>query len=82
MPAAARCLLLTSREERRCGKLPSRQSTGARVQPGVNTMMALSRYRDAILQNSSPERPLVYQPLIPQLLTASYHCILLAAKGL
>ena len=44
-------------------------------------MMALSRYRDALLQNSSPERPLVYQPLIPQLLTASYHCILLPPRA-
>ena len=52
-----------------------------RVQPGVYTMMALSRYRDALLQNSSPERPLVYQPLIPQLLTASYHCILLPPRA-
>ena len=51
-----------------------------RVQPGVYTMMALSRYRDALLQNSSPERPLVYQPLIPQLLTASYHCDVRYAK--
>ena len=52
-----------------------------RVQPGVYTMMALSRYRDALLQNCSPERPLVYQPLIPQILTACYHCILLPPRA-
>ena len=52
-----------------------------RVQPGVYTMMALSRYRDALLQNCSPARTLVYQPLIPQLLTASYHCILLPPRA-
>ena len=52
-----------------------------RVQPGVYTMMALSRYRDALLQNCSPERPLVYQPLIRQILTACYHCILLPPRA-
>ena len=31
-----------------------------RVQPGVYTLMALSRYRDALVQQVGPERPLVY----------------------
>ena len=52
-----------------------------RVQLGVYTMMALSRYRDTLLQNCSPERLLVYQPLIPQILTACYHCILLPPRA-
>ena len=30
-----------------------------RVQPGVYTLMALSRYRDALVQQVGPERPLV-----------------------
>ena len=36
-----------------------------RVQPGVYTLVALSRYRDALVQRVGPERPLVYQPLVP-----------------
>ena len=47
-----------------------------RVQPGVYTLMALSRYRDALVQQG-PERPLVYQPLVPQILTACYQVVLL-----
>ena len=43
--------------------------------------MALSRYRDALIQSCGPERPVVYQPLIPQILTASYHCILLPPRA-
>ena len=46
-----------------CVMLPVSQ----RVQPGVYTLMALSRYRDALVQSCGPERPLVYQPLIPRL---------------
>ena len=43
-----------------CVMLPVSQT----VQPGVYTLMALSRYRDALVQRSGPRRPLVYQPLI------------------
>ena len=60
-----------------CVMLPVSQ----RVQPGVYTMMAPSRYRDALVQSRGPERPLVYQPLIPHILTASYHCILLPPRA-
>ena len=60
-----------------CVMLPVSQ----RVQPGVYTLMALSRYRDALIQSYGPERPVVYQPLIPQILTASYHCILLPPRA-
>ena len=52
-----------------------------RVQPGVYTLMALSRYRDALIQSCGSERPVVYQPLIPQILIASYHCILLPPRA-
>ena len=48
-----------------------------RVQPGVHTLMALSRYRDALVQQAGPERPLVYQPLVPQILAACYQVVLL-----
>ena len=40
-----------------CIMLPVSQ----RVQPGVYTLMALSRCRDALVQQVGPERPLVYQ---------------------
>ena len=48
-----------------------------RVQPGVYTLMALSRYRNALVQQVGSERPLVYQPLVPQILTACYQVVLL-----
>ena len=51
-----------------------------RVQPGVYNLMALSRYRDALVQHCGPERPLVYQPLIPKILTACYHIVLLPPR--
>ena len=56
-----------------CVMLPVSQ----RVQPGVYMLIALSRYRDALIQSCGSGRLLVYQPPIPQILTASYHCILL-----
>ena len=51
-----------------------------RVQPGVYTIMALSQYRDALVQQVGPERPLVYQPLVPQILTACYQVVLLPPR--
>ena len=48
-----------------------------RVQPGV-TLMALSRYRDALVQQVGSERPLVYQPLVAQIITACYQVVLLS----
>ena len=51
------------------------------LQPGVYTLMALSRYRDALVQRCGPERPLVYQPLIPRILTACYHIVLLPPRA-
>ena len=60
-----------------CVMLPVSQ----RVQPGVYTLMALSWYRDALVQHRGPERPLVYQPLIPQILTACYHIVLLPPRA-
>ena len=51
-----------------------------RVQPGVYTLMALSRYRDALVQWEGPERPLVYQPLVPRILTACYQVVLLPTR--
>ena len=51
-----------------------------RVQPGVDTLMALSRYRDALVQWVGPERPLVYQPLVPRILTACYQVVLLPPR--
>ena len=39
--------------------------------------MALSQYRDALVQQVGPERPLVYQPLVPQILTACYQVVVL-----
>ena len=43
-------------------------------------LMALSRYRDALVQHVGPERPLVYQPLVPQILTACYQVVLLPPR--
>ena len=51
-----------------------------RVQPVVYTLMALSRYRDAFVQRVGPERPLVYQPLVPHILTACYQVVLLPPR--
>ena len=51
-----------------------------RVQPGAYTLMALSRYRDALVQWEGPERPLVYQPLVPRILTACYQVVLLPPR--
>ena len=51
-----------------------------RVQPGVYTLMALSRYRDALVQWDGPERPLVYQPLVPRILTTCYQVVLLPPR--
>ena len=51
-----------------------------RVQPGVYTLMALSRYRDARVQRVGPERALVYQPLVPHILTACYQVVLLPPR--
>ena len=51
-----------------------------RVQPGVYTLMALSRYRDALVQRVGPERPLVNQPLVPHILTACYQVVLLPPR--
>ena len=60
----------------RCIMLPVSQ----RVQPGVYTLMALSQYRDALVQQVGPERPLVYQPLVPQILAACYQVVLLPPR--
>ena len=49
--------------------------------PGVYTLMVLSRYRDAFVQHCGPERPLVYQPLIPKILAACYHIVLLPLRA-
>ena len=42
--------------------------------------MALSRYRDALVQRVGPERPLVDQPLVPHILTACYQVVLLPPR--
>ena len=61
-----------------CIMLPVSQ----RVQPGVYTLITLTRYRDrdALVQQLGPERPLVYQPLVPQILTACYQVVLLPLR--
>ena len=48
------------------------------VQLGVYMLMAVSR---TLIQSCGSERLLVNQPLIPQILTASYHCILLPPRA-
>ena len=50
-------------------------------QQAVYTLMALRRYHDALVQHRGPERPLVYQPLIPQILTVCYHIVLLPPRA-
>ena len=45
--------------------------------PEVYTPMALSRYRDAFVQRVGSKCSLVYQPLVPHILTACYQVVLL-----
>ena len=59
-----------------CIMLPLSQ----RVQPGVYTLMALSRYRDPLLRQPSPERPVVYPPLIPEFLTSCFEVLFLPPR--
>ena len=42
--------------------------------------MAISRYRDALVLRCAPARTLVYQPLIPELLAASFNILLLPPR--
>ena len=51
-----------------CIMLPLSQ----RVQPGVHTVMALSRYRDVLLRQPTPERPVAYPPPIPEVSKCSF----------
>ena len=59
-----------------CIMLPLSQ----RVQPGVYILMALGRYRDALVKETACGRPLVYQPLHPALLTASFQVLLVPPR--
>ena len=59
-----------------CIMLPLSQ----RVQPGVYTLMALSRYRDALVRHAPPAEPWVYPPLIPEVLTSCFDVLVLPAR--
>ena len=61
-----------------CIMLPLSQ----RVQPGVYTVMALSRYRDALIRRCPPERPVIYPPLIPEVLTSCFEVRRMLSKWL
>ena len=52
-----------------------------RVQAGVYALMAVSRYRDALVLKPTLGRTLVYQPLVPQALTASFQVILVPPRS-
>ena len=56
-----------------CIMLPLSQ----RVQPGVYTLMAMSRYRDALVRHALPAEPCVYPPLIPEILTSCFDVLIL-----
>ena len=51
-----------------------------RVQPGVYTLMALSRYRDALVRHAPPAAPWVYPPLIPEALTSCFDVLVLPPR--
>ena len=59
-----------------CIMLPLSQ----RVQPGVCTLMAMSRYRDALVRHLPPAEPLVYPPLVPHILTSCFDVLLLPPR--
>ena len=59
-----------------CIMLPLSQ----RVQPGVYTLMALSRYRDALVRHAPPAEPWVYPPLIPEVLTSCFDVLVLPPR--
>ena len=52
-----------------------------RVQAGVYALMAISRYRDALVLKPTLGRTLVYQPLVPKALTASFQVILVPPRA-
>ena len=52
-----------------------------RVQAGVYALMAISRYRDALVLKPTLGRTLVYQPLVPKELTASFQVILVPPRA-
>ena len=51
-----------------------------RVQPGVYTLMAMSRYRDALVRHFPPAEPRVYPPLVPDILTSCFDVLLLPPR--
>ena len=59
-----------------CITLPLSQ----RVQPGVYTLMATSRYRDALVRHLPPAEPRVYPPLVPDILTSCFDVLLLPPR--
>ena len=59
-----------------CIMLPLSQ----RVQPGVYTLMALSRYRDALVRHAPPAEPWVYPPLVPEILTSCFDVLILPPR--
>ena len=61
-----------------CIMLPLSQ----RVQPGVYTLMALSRYRDALVRHAPPAEPWVYPPLILEGLTSCFDVLVLPPAAL
>ena len=50
------------------------------VQPGVYTLMAMSRYRDALVRHAPPAEPRVYPPLVPELLTSCFDVLILPPR--
>ena len=59
-----------------CIMLPLSQ----RVQPGVYTLMALSRYRDALVRHAPPAEPRVYPPLILEILASCFDVLILPPR--
>ena len=60
-----------------CIMLPLSQ----RVQPGVYTLMALSRYWDALLRHAPPAETRVYPPLISEVLTSCFDVLILPPRA-
>ena len=52
-----------------------------RVQAGVYALMAISRYRDALVLKPTLGRTLVHQPLVPKEFTASFQVILVPPRA-
>ena len=72
-------MLVQEKQRRTTG--PSCCLSPSACKPGVYALMAISRYRDALVLKPTLGRTLVYQPLVPKELTASFQVILVPPRA-